>query len=293
MGERLKNHMKYNLEGENNMKILLQILVTCLIATVAFSQTAPTTTSTKLVESVSKPAPFKITAGLKSYTDSGRVSALQSDTLRTLKSKNKIQLGLKLSSGWGLQAQFVSKAEAYGAQSKTRERVIPDDWSLTLAHPIYKNDNLSLTGSLREYFPVNNFSVNRGLYQKAYYLNLNYKMAADWVFFNQTINRYFVQNYYKPTDTRWVIEDYTTISRNTNDWLRIGLGQRTQVEFHSETPTGNCVEVYPYVDFMLGKNFFAGPRIFLPVAVQNSIYEGPTSVSVQNIYGEFYIQATL
>ena len=234
------------------------------------------------------PQQWGFVGGLKSYNDSGRNS---DGTGRQLKSKNEYFGGGKNKAGWGGYVMFVETATQFSDSSKNR--FSPSDPSLTLTHPIYSEGDTKITGQFREYFPVADFSQNRSLYQQAYYVNLNTKVAGGLDLFNQYIARNFSQTKYANTDTMYYMEDYTTLSRNLSDAVRLGFGQHAQMEWHNRTDAGSTVEAYPYADFMLSKSIFAGPRLFMPVWVQNSVNDAPKAVSMTNFQVELYLQATL
>jgi len=233
-----------------------------------------------------------VVGGLKSWNDSGRVRELQDPKGRFLKSKNEYFLGGKSEKGWGVYGQGVEYVRQYG--NTVKNTVNPGDPSVTLMHPdLYNEGRLRVWGQFREYFPVSDFSVNRSQWQQAYYSRLLFKMRKNWDIYNEVIPRYFSQSYYQANDTTFYSEDLTTLSHKQNSWFRYGLGQHSQVEFHPGTPTGNCVEVFPYAEFALSPTIFLSPRIYVPVAAQNSVFDGPTNVSTGNVQGEVYLQATL
>ncbi len=274
-----------------SLVIFLVFVSQNLFAQTATQADSSGTTSTTLQEVTSPLANPKLIAGWKSYNDSGRLNQLQDPKSRDLKSKNEMFLGFRSELGYELFGQIVETGKYYGDTAPLRTKVAPDDPSLSIRHPIYKDTSLKIDGVLREYFPVTDFSISRNLYEQSYYLTLTYQMASKWVLWNQLIPRYFSQTNYKATDTTFYTEDYTTLTRKVNDWFRVGLGQHSQLEYHNATATGYCVEVYPLADLMLSDKIFAGPRVYFPVAAQNAVFEGPAQVSAQNIYGEFYLQA--
>jgi hypothetical protein len=249
----------------------------------------------------------RLMAGIKSYDDSGRPQELSTPGQRQFRSKNEFFFGVRSKSGFGIYGQAVEYVHYYTPVTTTSGPSKPTanakaapidgarngDPSLSLMNPFYSDDRLSVTGQFREYFPVSVRSVNQGIYQQAYYVNLLYKMHGGLDFYNQLVPRYFSQMTYKATDGVFYTEDWTTISRQFRPWIRAGFGQHYQVETHNNTPAGQTVEVFPYADLMLTKTVYIGPRIYFPVAVQNSVYDAPTAVSANNIQAEVYFQATL
>jgi hypothetical protein len=243
-------------------------------------------------------------AGLKSYNDAGRPQELSTPGKRQFRSKDEVFLGVRSKSGFGIFGQATEYLNYYTPQasapaSATSQKNIPQDGpkvgdpSLSLMHPIYSDDRLNVSGMFREYFPASNRSVAQGIYQQAYYLNVLYKAHGGFDLFNQLIPRYFSAMTYKATDGVFFTEDYTTISRQFKSWLRAGFGQHYQIETHNDTPVGQALELYPYADLMLTKTVYVGPRLYFPVAVQNTVYDAPTAVSANNIQAELYFQATL
>jgi hypothetical protein len=215
---------------------------------------------------------------------------------RNMNSKNEYFVGVKSKAGYGIIAQGVEYG--YNYVDASRNTVGPGDASLSLLHPIYENDRLKLWGMFREYFPIGNYSVTMHQWQQAYYFNTTYKMANRWDLFNQVIPRNFVQDRYneipgKSPDTTFYVEDFGHISRKANNWFRYGVDQHLQIEAHNSAPVGKTWEIFPLADFMLSPTIYMGPRVYFPIAVQNSVYDAPTAVSTANIQAEVYLQATM
>ena len=264
---------------------------------VSFSQTNPTnqiSTSLPTAPSIfSQPA---LEGGFRSWDDSGRIKELQDPSGRQLKSKNEYFIGVKSKAGWGVIAQAVEYGLFYGDGS--RNYVSPGDPSFSIQHPVYESRRLQISGMFREYFPVSNYSVTNNIWQQAYYSYLLYKMPHEWDLANILIPRYYSAAQYneipgKSPDPTFFTEDYFFMTRQVAKWFRYGAGLHTQVECHSIAPVGKTVDFYPLADFMLSHNVYIGPRIYFPVAAQNSVIDGDTAVSTTNIQAEIYLQATL
>jgi hypothetical protein len=248
----------------------------------------PETLSTNLPSVFSEP---HLMLGLKSYNDSGRPSDFDNPSGLRVKSKNEYYAGVKSQTGFGIYGQAVEYVKQYG--SADLNRFNPGDPSVTLVHPVYEDSRLKITGALREYFPVSDHSQSVGQYQQAYYNNINYKLPNRFDLFNQITPRNFVQAKYADSDAKFYVEAWTIVTRPVKEWLRLGAGQHFQYEAHSATPTGNTLEVFPMADFIINRNIFVGPRLYLPVSVQNSVYDAPKKVSLSEAQAELYFQATL
>lgn len=281
--------MKNVVKGSSLAKTWLVISALVLFAQVSLAADAPAINSSSTTNSESGfMGDLSVVAGLKSYNDTGRGS---DGNGRTLKSKNEYYLGAKAKNGWGAYAMAVEQATSYSKASKNV--FSPQDPSLSILHPIYTSDTLRMSGQFKQYFPVSDWSVTNKVYEQTYYMYLSANLSAGLDLFNVLIPRYFSQPKYAPGDTTFYTEDYTGISHNLAQWVRIGLGQHSQVEFHPITPTGTTVEVYPFADFMLSKSIYAGPRLYMPVFVQNTVFDAPKGVSTQNVQAELYVQATM
>jgi len=250
-----------------------------------------------LTTTVTQPDPYapRLVMGWKSYNDSARPTNLQGvpdAKAKNYKGKQEMYLGAKLNNGWGAFGQIVQTRSQY--KDATANKWETGDASLTLTHPVlYDAISWRVFGQFRQYFPTSDFSNHNGTYQSAYYLMLAARLNETQDAFNVLTPRYFYQTSYAATDTRFYVEDRTTISQKMNKWSRIGFGQWTQVEAHAGSPTGTAVEVYPYADFIMNKNLSFGPRMSFPVNVQGSVYDGPKKVAMDNAYFEMFLEATL
>ena len=239
---------------------LIKVLGLVLLAQGAFAQGVNTAT---VNGTVTKPAPaVTLTGGFKSYNDSGRMVELNTPNSRLMKSRNEFFFGAKLATGWGFTAQGV---ENYQINSGKAGSVFSmSDPSLTISHPnIYESQNFKITGAFRQYVPVSSYSVGRNLWQEAYYFGMTWKLPNRFEVNNLLIPRYFWASKYQGKEATFFTEDFTTISRQVKPWMRVGFGQHTQFEVHSDAPLGRCIELYPYADFMLSSSIYFGPRLFI------------------------------
>ena len=237
-----------------------------------------------------------IVGGVKSYSDFGRQSE-QTDPKsgRLVKSKNEFYLGAKSKSGWGAYAMGVEYGYAINENPVNGKHsgFTQGDPSFSILHPVYDDGKVKITGQFKQYFPVSDFSVSKNIWEQTYYSVLLWKMPRRFDFSNVLIPRYFSARNYAPGDTNFYTEDYTQVTYPVAKWMRVGLGQHYQVEVHAATPVGQTLEVFPMADFIIAPGVFAGPRVFFPVAVQNSVFDAPKSVNLNQAQPELYIQATL
>jgi hypothetical protein len=176
----------------------------------------------------------------------------------------------------------------------SRNNVGAGDPSVTLIHPVlYKDRDMTISGQFRRYFPVSDWASNRNQQQYAYYMFTTYAFGHGVNAFNQLTPRFFQQSYYKPSDTHFMTEDYTTLTKQVASWFKYGLGQHTQIEWHDQTSMGQTVEVYPLADLVFSKNISVEPRYYLPVYSMNRVYDAPKSVSLGDSRAEIYMQITI
>jgi hypothetical protein len=291
------------------MKNFLTAITLILVAQVAVAQsstvsvgaTGSTGTTAGPIEQSPTTSDLKLIGGIYSYNDFARQFEMVDSTPklqnagRVIKSKNELFLGLRNADGWGVQAMVVPYYFSWDSNpaAQKNSQIIQGDPSLSFMHPIYKSDNVTLTGKFREYFPVGDRSVNRSQWQQAYYLNLGMKLPNKVDLYNSLIPRYFSQAFYDAKDTTFYVEDVTTLTRSLASWVRVGLGQHTQIESHLVTPVGKTVELFPLADFMLSPTVFMGPRVYLPIYTQNSVYDAPRSAALESVQAELFFQATL
>ncbi len=264
------------------------------------STSAPVAKSSSILDSV--------VLGYKSYNDSGRFGFQNQEVVadrknpaskdayvgRTYKGKHEAKLGYRHSTGWGLYGQMTQYRYDYSSNPNDNSKWSVSDPSITLTHPeIYSDSDLKVFGSLRYYLPLTDRSKLLNVRQAAYYLDSIYKFAQDQELFNEFNPRMFVQDTYGATDTRVKLEDITTYTRKIGTWGRYGAGQWTQNEQHADAPNGLTVDVYPFFDYMFTSKIFAGPRLYMPVMVQNSVYDGSRAATWENAYFELYLQASL
>jgi hypothetical protein len=233
-----------------------------------------------------------IKAGLKSTNTSGRRFEYDSTSGRRYRLKNEYYLGGELKSGWGLSVMAVTSGKSVGDGKK--DAFGAGDPSVTLSHPaIYDHDGTRVWGQFRRYFAGSDYAKDRGQKQYAYYLYSFSRLSGGWTVFNQLTPRYFDQPAYGVGETNYFVEDYTNLAKKMSSWLRLGVGQHSQVEWHKDSATGTCVEIYPYADLVLSSNVFIEPRLVLPVSKQNSVYDSPNAVALDNAQAEIYVQISI
>ncbi len=233
-----------------------------------------------------------IHGGIKSFNEFGRARELENPSGRRLYSKNEYFATVQTKSGWGLFAQGVESQNSNG--SRGRSTTAPEDPSIGILHPIYENDKVKMWGLMKEYLQVGDYSVHQHLWEQSYYWYTVAKLKNKINFFNVLIPRYFSQPQYAPDDTTFFIEDYLTVSKPLNKWLRYGIGQHTQMEEHPVTLTGVTSDIYPFLNIQVApKSFpmvFIEPRIHFPIYVNGSVYDAPRLVSLNEAQAEIYIQ---
>ncbi len=238
---------------------------------------------------------FKMKAGIKSQNTSGHIYDYDSTapTARRAKLKYEYYLGFVHASGWGTYAQAVTSGAI--KQDSNATDVAHGDPSITILHPDwYRGTSLTLSGQLRRYFPVSQFSDDRGIKQWAYYLYTTYQLPRQWSIWNQTVPRYFEQSKrLAASDTTMYIEDLGTLTKSLSTHWAAGVGQWTQVEGHRATDTGISVDVSGFVRYMPIANLWIEPRIILPAYIKNAVYDQSSSVSLSAAKTELYAQMTL
>jgi hypothetical protein len=238
--------------------------------------------------------PVTIKAAVTSQDTSGRAFDYDSPKGRRLRLKNEYSVTALHTSGWGLTGMAVTNGTQYGEDRLHSNNFNPGDPSLTVIHPtIYQDRDLKLSGQLRKYFPVTDRSVNRAQNQYAYYLYANYTLPKGLSVFNQLTPRYFQQATYLPADSKYFVEDYTSITKQVSSWFKYGIGQHSQIEAHDQTSVGQSVELYPLADFVLTSNIYIEPRLYFPILSVNSVYDAPTAVSLSNTQAEIFIRMAM
>ncbi len=283
------------------MRQFFGLLISLLIfSSLSFAQKEAATTANPEGQStttITAPSGFlgqpSIMSGWKSYTDSGRPEQVATPGDRQFISKNEFFLGVRNQAGYGLYGQIRQDVKNFSPGGKNVTGIYANDPSVSFMHPIYSTDRFKIAGLARQYFPGSAHSVSENIYHTAYYLNFLNELKGGYDLFNQFTSRYFSATNYTPTDGVFYEEFTTTLSKRLNETVRLGIGQQTQLETHNDIPVGKTVELFPYADFNFTKTIFAGPRIYVPVAVQNYVYDAPKAVSFNNIQAELYFQATL
>lgn len=275
------------------------IFIFAMAALTSIANAQSTNTSSTTTEGSGILSKIKPILTFKSYNTSGRNSDLRdrdkNPAARTFQSKDEIAIGAKTTSGdWGGYVQFSQKTSAYNNTQRNKWSV-NGDTSLSVLHPAWMDQpSYKLSGMARQYFPVSDASKDKGIYQSAYYLTLTANVGEGRSLFNQAIPRYFKQSAaYAANDTRFYVEDRTTVSQKLASWAKLGVGQWSQYEQHGSTPDAYCTEVFPYMDFNVNKNILISPRVYLPVMVKNQVYDGPQNATTDFAYAELYFEMAL
>lgn len=274
--------------------LLSSIAFLALMGPAALAQSTPGSETTTVAPAPAAPSsPYKIKPklGLRSYNDSIRDSARTTKNgLQNFKGKQEILAGIKVDAGWSLYAQAVQKAKTYeGGDNNYWETGDP---SITIGHPAWYDDGTTrISGQVRSYYPLSEFSRIKQIRQYAYYMYVTSKLGSMDLY-NELIPRAFSRPTYKTNDQYSSVEDRTQLSQNLNSWFRAGVGQFSIWEF-DKGRSGNTIEIYPYADFIVSKELFIGPRIYFPVASNGFVYDGPTDADLDNTYAELFIKADL
>jgi hypothetical protein len=232
--------------------------------------------------------------GFASYDDSTQQYIFNDPTKKNYEGTQEAFLGYKLSSGWSLYGVMKAYAESYNGQSTQTFHWVSGDSSITVGHPLlYKSYNFEVGGQFRTYIGMSPYTVQNAISPFAYYSTMTYKPGGRVEIVNTFIPRYYYEANYTPGDTNTYFEDRTTWTKTENNWFAYGLGQWAQLENHSKTTSGYCVEVYPYANFKLSPGVTVGPRVYFPLSANGSVYEGPTSAALDNIRAEVFVGATL
>lgn len=276
------------------------ILSLVLFSSLSFAQKNASTSANpegRTTTTIETPADIfanpSIIGGMKSYNDAGRPEQAATPGGRQFVSKDEFFLGVRSQSGFGVYGQIRQDVKNFSSGGKTPTGVYTGDPSVSFLHPIYNSDRFKITGMARQYFPASQHSVSENIYHTAYYLNLVNELKGGYDLFNQFTSRYFSATNYLPNDGVFYEEFTTTFSKLLNQSVRLGFGQQTQLETHNDVPVGTTLEIFPYADFMFTKTIYIGPRVYIPLAVQNYVYDAPNAVSLNNVQAEIYFQATL
>jgi hypothetical protein len=271
------------------------ILCSTLLITASFSAWAVTQQSTYINDPTNNETPkSSLILGFASYNDTTQNYLFQNSTQQNYEGTQEIYSGWKWSNGWSFYGIVKSYAENYNQDSTQTFHWVTGDPSLTLGHPLlYKDYNLEIGGQVRAYFTVSNYSSKHNISPYAYYSFLLYRLGAKTEINNALIPRLYYEPNYIVGDTTTYLEDRTSWTRNMNNWFAYGVGQWTQLENHYQKESGYCSEVYPFMNFKLAPNVTLSPRIFFPVMTYGSVYEGPTSVALDNMRAELFFGASL
>jgi hypothetical protein len=241
--------------------------------------------------------PFTMHLGINSTNTGERIQDVNNPNGRRYELQNEDYVSLVHRSGWGLSLMYVTDGDAFdnskagGGQAAVYG---PGDASVTLLMPtVYQGRDLTLTDQFRAYYPNSNWSASHEIHQYAYYLFANYNMPKGLNLWNQLTPRYFAQPTYGASDTTYFIEDYSALTQRVNSWLRYGVGQHSQEEWHYQTAAGTSVEVYPLVDFFISANVFIEPRLKFPLYEVNSVYDAPHTVGLGEMQGEVFVKIAI
>jgi hypothetical protein len=166
---------------------------------------------------------------------------------------------------------------------------------MTLVHPVFRNETVSISGTLRTTIPVSPLSVALDSRSYSYNSLSNIQLKEGLSLSNVLGFTYFQRDLYPaPFNSKYSLSLTTSLNHHYNSWCRLGVGQRSAEDFHQGAPPGQAVEAFVLADFMWNTEVFMGPRIHFPLASFGSTYsEVPTTPKVENISAEFFLQAAL
>jgi len=232
-------------------------------------------------------------AEFRQDTNVNQAYKLQDRSQQYVSYQQEARLGWKLGNDWQLVGIGAQVATTYGGNAPNTTTWTSADPSISLGHPIYKSPEFVMTGEARRYFRGFASTIKNQTDQYQYYLRASYTPTARWEIFNLVSPHYYAQPQFADADTTYYLEGKTVASYRMSKWWTLGVGQYTQLEYHSRTETGLNVEVFPAVEIDLAPNLMIWPAIFVPVAAQAAVGGGATSASVDNTRAELYIMATL
>lgn len=254
-------------------------------------------TSAIVVPQQPQTARSKMLLGFKSTNDGARFETANNNAKSATKGKiyngkQELFAGYALANGFGSYVQFTQYRQQFNDSSLDKWSV--SDPSLSLLHPdFYASPFFKTGGLIRAYMPYTAGSKQRNVRQYAYYSNSVFFLDGGSEVSNQLIPRWFVADAYADTDTNFYVENRVTYSQKIGTWGRWGVANWSQWEQHSKTSPGFTSEMIPLFDFLLSKTVFVGPRILLPIAAKNVVYDGPTNATLEQGKLELYFQATL
>lgn len=272
-----------------------------LSAPVANASSAPaaipsgaTSTSKLPFGSVSAPkfGAFTLNASLKSTNNSARGFEYDNPVGRRYSMKTEYTVGTTHASGWGLSAMAVTRGTTFGADS-TKTAYGAGDPSVTVTHPIYKDESVKWTGQIRKYFLVTDASKKRGYDQWAYYLNTNWTLPRGWTISNQLVPRAFLQANYKKGEPVYFVEDTVIANKALYPWMKIGIGEHMALETHEGKGTGTFAEVFPTVSFTPSSNASIEARWLLPIEKNSDVADSAGNVAVDNSQAQVTLQISM
>jgi hypothetical protein len=257
-------------------------------------EASPATSNTMAAPEVKKPSSIlsHVIAGWKSRNNTGRAEEMNSEKGREMALKQEVWAGYKHDSGWGLYGMYAGNYNNFKDDAKTKWNMA--DPSITLVHPaLYTSDNLKVTGKLRRYLPLSKFSDAHNMVQTAYYIDATYKMGRGQEIYNNVTFRNFTYDTHGPGSTDYYVEDTTNYTKEFAKNWRWGLGHWTQYESHFNTSPGLTVELVPMLDYMITPKSFMGPRVYLPIAVNNKVNDGAKDARWNQAYFQFFVLMNL
>ncbi len=237
------------------------------------------------------PSEFKFNFAFENTTSMGRSQELQTPGGRNYMMKNEIFIGTEHSSGWGAQiaANYVNTSNDDTAKD-VREMGDP---SIIVKHPsLYKSVDIHVYGQARYYLPVAAQSKRNGLHHLAYSLFTEVQLVEGLELANDLTGRYYVQSTYADDDAFGLIFDRTEIGKRF-DIVKLGVGQRTQIESHQAISPGTSVEFYPFAELLAVSNTVIQARFYLPVLANGVVKGAPQTPSGPSGSGFSNAQAEL
>lgn len=240
------------------------------------------------VRTLGEPSEFTFNFAFESTVTMGRKYQLETPGDRNFAMKNEAFIGSNHSSGWGAKLSFDYITTSNDDATKNISEV--GDPSLIVSHPsLYKTRDLDVYGRFRYYAPVAASSRAVALHHFAYYFFTDLTLPSQVAVSNAFVPRYYQQSTYADSDAFSLLFDSTEITKKLN-WLRLGLGQQTQIESHQATAPGTTAEIYPFFDFLGISNALFEAKLYLPVYAKGLVGGGPVAASISNVQAEFFMK---
>jgi hypothetical protein len=233
----------------------------------------------------------KFGIGVDSYNTFAREVEMQNPAGRRYSLKNEYYLTVAHTTGWGLMPMAVNSGSSFA--DPERDAFGASDPSVSLLHPPLELGSWKFFGHVRKFFPVTDRSKDREQDHWAYFLFTVGRLSNGWFVLNKFDPHYFAQSHYRPEDPNFYIENASIIGRKILPWMKMGLGQRLQFEWHDDRPEGSSVELFPLVGLVPSSNINIEFRYFLPVQKVNAVAESPAAVAFDQGFVQIFLQLVI